>query len=70
MTTRKRIGFASLADAIESCNRLGRPYAVQAWASPAGIESETDYVIAHGSHDGIGRTVYAALLRSEVSNDR
>lgn len=49
----------TLAAAIEHANRLGYPYAVQEWKDAHGGVS--DYIVAHGSGDGIGLTVYATI---------
>lgn len=49
----------TLAEAIARANQLGFPYAVQEWKCADG--SASDYVVAHGSGDGIGKTVYATI---------
>ncbi len=58
-TTRRSIGYPTLGDAVEVCNTLGYPYAVQLWTGSAVRPDE--YVIAHGSGDGVGKTVYATI---------
>jgi len=49
----------TLEQAIAEANRLGFPYAVQEWKDSQGGPS--DFVVAHGSGDGIGKTVYATI---------
>lgn len=49
----------TLVQAITFANKLGFPYAVQEWKFEDG--SVSDYVVAHGSGDGIGKTVYATI---------
>lgn len=51
----------TLTQAIEQANTLGFPYAVQEWKDANGGQS--DFVVAHGAGDGIGRTVYATIPR-------
>ena len=48
----------TLQDAIARAIALGFPYAVQAWPLQDG---RIDYVVAHGSGDGIGKTVFATI---------
>lgn len=64
---RKPIGFPTMAEAIEVANRRGFPYAVQAWSSE---DHPTDFVVAHGSGDGIGKTVYATIKTTRPTRIR
>lgn len=55
----KGIGYPSMREAIEVVNQLGYPWAVQLWTGSSVRPDE--YVVSHGSADGVGRTVYATI---------
>lgn len=51
-------------DAIALTALTGQVHSVQLW--PATRHLPNEYVVAHGEHDGIGKTVYCALPPSTL----